>query len=97
LEKDDYKQEAPPRGSAAQKRQTPAHPMRPVPYMKTSEEKCLRKNTSTYRNILRYIDPLLGKDRETNKETTAVARQRPAHNGNTVGSGVFYVVRSDAI
>jgi hypothetical protein len=40
--------------------------------------------------------PLLGNDRETN-ETTTVARQRPArNNGSTVGSRVFYVVRSEA-
>jgi hypothetical protein len=26
-----------------------------------------------------HIDPLLGKDFETNNETTAVARQQPAH------------------
>jgi hypothetical protein len=47
--------------------------------------------------ILWYIDPLLGNNRETN-ETTAVARQRSArNNGNTDGSGVFYIVRSEAI
>jgi hypothetical protein len=42
-----------------------------------------------------YIDPSLGNDRETNNETTAVARHETAcNNGSTVGSGVFYVVRS---
>jgi hypothetical protein len=47
--------------------------------------------------ILWRILPLLGNDRETN-ETTAVARQRPArNNGNTVGGGVIYVVRPEAI
>jgi hypothetical protein len=45
-----------------------------------------------------HIDPLIGNGRETNKETMAAARQRPARkNGSTVGSGVFYVVRSEAI
>jgi hypothetical protein len=40
---------------------------------------------------------LLGNDRETN-ETTIVARQQLAcKNGSTVGSGVFNVVRSEAI
>jgi hypothetical protein len=40
---------------------------------------------------------LLGNDRETNNETTAVARQRPPrNNGNTVGGGAFYVGRSEA-
>jgi hypothetical protein len=47
--------------------------------------------------ILWHIDPMLSNDRETNN-TTAAARQRPAHNnGNTVGSGVFYVVRYEAV
>jgi hypothetical protein len=45
-----------------------------------------------------HIDPLLGNNRETNNETTAVARQETArNNGSTVGRGVFYVVRSEAI
>jgi hypothetical protein len=36
------------------------------------------------------MSPLLGKGRETNNETTAVARQRPArNNGSTVVKGVF--------
>jgi hypothetical protein len=40
----------------------------------------------------------LGNDRETNNEVTAIAKQRPArNNGNTFGSRVFYVVRSEAI
>jgi hypothetical protein len=48
--------------------------------------------------IVWHIDQLLGKHRETNNETTAVARQRPARNsGCTAGSGVFCVVRSEAI
>jgi hypothetical protein len=35
---------------------------------------------------------------EKHNETTAVARQQPApNNGSTVGSGVFYVVRSETI
>jgi hypothetical protein len=43
------------------------------------------------------IEPLLGSNRETN-ETTTVAGQRPTrNNATTVGSGVFYVVRSEAI
>jgi hypothetical protein len=47
--------------------------------------------------VLWHIDPLLGNDRETN-ETAAVAGQRPARNSeSTVGSGVFYVVRSEVI
>jgi hypothetical protein len=38
---------------------------------------------------------MLGNDRETN-DTTAVARQRAARNNeSTVGSGVFYAVRSE--
>jgi hypothetical protein len=45
-----------------------------------------------------HVDPLIGNDRETNNETTAVARQRAARNiGSTVGSGVSYVVRSEVI
>jgi hypothetical protein len=45
-----------------------------------------------------YIYPLLGNDRETNNEKTAVARQETACNsGSTAGSGVSYVVRSEAI
>jgi hypothetical protein len=44
-----------------------------------------------------HIDLLLGNDKEMN-ETTAVATQQPARNNeNTVGSGVFYVVLSEAI
>jgi hypothetical protein len=47
--------------------------------------------------IVACREPLLGNDRETN-ETTAVARQRPAHNnGSTVGSYFSYVGRSEAI
>jgi hypothetical protein len=47
--------------------------------------------------ILWHIDPLLRNDRETD-ETTAVDRQRTASNNlNTVGIGVFYVVRSEDI
>jgi hypothetical protein len=47
--------------------------------------------------ILWYVDLLLGNDRETN-DTMAVVRQQPARkNGSTVGSGVFCVVRSEAI
>jgi hypothetical protein len=39
--------------------------------------------------VLWHIDPLLGNDRETNNDVTAVTRQRPARsNGNTVGSGI---------
>jgi hypothetical protein len=59
-----------------------------------------------------YVDPLLGNDREANNETTAIASQQlrkytavlepllgsgPRNNGSTVGSGVFYVVRSKAL
>jgi hypothetical protein len=45
-----------------------------------------------------HIDQLLGNDCETNNETMAVARQWPArNNGSTVGSSVFYVLRSEAI
>jgi hypothetical protein len=51
-----------------------------------------------YRKILWHIDPLLGNDRETNNETTAVARQRPTrNNGSTVESCVFYVVHFEAV
>jgi hypothetical protein len=46
--------------------------------------------------VLWHTDSLLGNDCETN-ETAVVARQRPARNGgSSVGSGVFYVVRSEA-
>jgi hypothetical protein len=49
-------------------------------------------------NILQHTDPLPGNDRETNNETTAVAMQRAARNNeSTVGIGVSYVVRSEAI
>jgi hypothetical protein len=34
--------------------------------------------TTSRRLILWRTEPLLGKDRETNNETTAVARQQPA-------------------
>jgi hypothetical protein len=45
-----------------------------------------------------HIDTLLANDRETNNETTAVARQWPArNNGSTVGSSVFYVIFSEVI
>jgi hypothetical protein len=58
--------------------------------------------------ILWHRDPLLGDNRETNKETMAVAMQQlrkyatvleqaARNNGSTVGSGVFCVVRSEAI
>jgi hypothetical protein len=48
--------------------------------------------------ILWHIGPLLGNDRETNIDTTDVVRQCPVRNkGSTVGSGVFYVVRSETI
>jgi hypothetical protein len=48
--------------------------------------------------ILWHIDPLLDNDRETNNETRAVATHRPArNNGSTVGSGVFFVVLSEAL
>jgi hypothetical protein len=47
------------------------------------------------------IDPFLGKDRETNKKTTAVARQQILNkqqlnynNGGTVEKRVFYSVRA---
>jgi hypothetical protein len=44
------------------------------------------------------IDPLIGNDRETNNETTAVAWQRPArNNGSNFGGRVFCVVRSEVI
>jgi hypothetical protein len=51
-----------------------------------------------YIYILTHVDPLLGKDREKINEATAVARQKPARiNGSNVGSGVFYVDRSEDI
>jgi hypothetical protein len=44
------------------------------------------------------MDQLLGNDHETNNETTAVAKQRPAHNNlSNDRNGVFYVVRSKAV
>jgi hypothetical protein len=50
-----------------------------------------------YIYILWHLYPLLGNDRETNNETTAVARQLPSrNNGSTGENGVFYVVRSEA-
>jgi hypothetical protein len=63
-----------------------------------SSEASSRSATKEFSSILWHIDPLLGNDSETNNETTAFARLRPAHNnGSTVGGGVFYVVRSEAI
>jgi hypothetical protein len=48
-------------------------------------------------SIVAYGKPLLRNDREMN-ETTAVARQRFARNNeSTVGSGVFCVVRAEAM
>jgi hypothetical protein len=59
-----------------------------------------------------YTDPLLGNDRETKNEATAIDMQPlrkyarivelfvnsyRSNNGSTVGSGVFYVVRSKAM
>jgi hypothetical protein len=45
-------------------------------------------SSAVFLKMLWHIDPLLGNDHETNKETMAVARQRPTHsNGSTVGSG----------
>jgi Uri superfamily endonuclease len=45
-----------------------------------------------------HIDLLLGNNCETKIETAAVARQRPErNNGSTVGSGVSYVIRFEAI
>jgi hypothetical protein len=59
------------------------------------------------RIILCHIDPLLVNDRETNIETTVIAMQQLRKyatvlksllgNGSTVGSGVYYVVRSEAV
>jgi hypothetical protein len=58
------------------------------------------------------MDPLLGNDRETNNETTVIAKQQlrkyatllepflgsgPRNNGNTAGSCVFCVVPSEAV
>jgi hypothetical protein len=62
-------------------------------------------------NILWRIDPLLGKDSETNNGTTAVSRQQPlpqsVHVGTpavhplqwrvTVRNGVFYSVRAKGL
>jgi hypothetical protein len=48
--------------------------------------------------LMCHIDLLLSNDHKANNETRAVTRQRPAlSNGSTVGSGVFYVVRSESI
>jgi hypothetical protein len=48
--------------------------------------------------ILWNIEQLIGNDRETNNETTIIGRKRPARNRkSTDGSGVFYVVCSEAI
>jgi hypothetical protein len=69
--------------------------------------------TMMYFTILWHIDPLLGKDRETNK-TTAVARQQSARQWNgwvvitwepqqstcnraTAGNNVFYVVHAKGL
>jgi hypothetical protein len=41
------------------------------------------KTAETYRTILWRIDPLLGKDLETNNETTAVAMQRRREQAST--------------
>jgi hypothetical protein len=63
--------------------------------------------------IVWHIDPLRGNDRETNNATTAIARQQLSKYAtilatlvgsgqretmeSTVGSGVFYVVRSETV
>jgi hypothetical protein len=52
--------------------------------LSTGKKLCVLGLTNN-RKILWHIEPLLGKDRETSNETTAI------------GSGVFYVVRSDAL
>jgi hypothetical protein len=39
--------------------------------------------------VLWRIDPLLGNDRETNNQTTAVAMQRPALNSGSLLEAVF--------
>jgi hypothetical protein len=52
---------------------------------------------STGRLILWHMNPLLRNDRKTN-ETTVVVRQQPSSKKpSNVGSGVFYVVRSEAV
>jgi hypothetical protein len=49
-------------------------------------------------NILWHMDSLLGNDRETSNDKTAVVMQGPAYNnGSAVGGGVFYVVRSEPV
>jgi hypothetical protein len=54
--------------------------------------------TTVQFRIVWHIDRLLGKDHETNNETTDVAMQQAVrNNGSIVGSGVFYVVRSETI
>jgi hypothetical protein len=68
------------------------------------------------KDICKYccvIDPLLGNDRETSNETTAVARQRPERQWtgwkalfsvrsalmatHTTMSGIFYAVRAEGL
>jgi hypothetical protein len=52
--------------------------------------------SGTLNNIVSYRP--VARQRPRNKETTGVARQRPEHNNrSTVGSGVFCVVRSEAV
>jgi hypothetical protein len=49
-------------------------------------------------NVLWHLHPMLGNDRETDNETTAVARQRPTCNSeSSVERDVFYVIRSKAV
>jgi hypothetical protein len=68
-------------------------PARYLPFRHTNAEFNLE---NTY--ILWHVEPFLGNDRETNNETMTVARQRPGcNNGSIVGSGVSYVVRSEAV
>jgi hypothetical protein len=48
--------------------------------------------------LLWHTGPWLDNDRETNNETIAVVRQRPARNdGSTVWSGVFNVNRFEVV
>jgi hypothetical protein len=65
-----------------------------------NEENTTRSRFSTVAQhvILWGTNPLLGKNLETNNETTVVAIQRSVKHSSTakvtVGNGVFYVIRA---
>jgi hypothetical protein len=64
-------------------------------HMSWTPDKCI---VTCYLRSQPIRDSLLGNSLQIRNSTVAVARQRPAsNNGSTVGSGVLYVVRPEAI